>query len=76
MNIAQPAVTFGFITLSVPLIHPFPPYLSGVHGKPQSTWVVLGGKAHLPCDIQPEDPLEMVATVLWYKGAQGEPIYT
>ena len=51
--------------------------ITGVsESEPVTTWVVLGGEAALPCDIQPEDPLEQLATVLWYKGNQGEPIYT
>lgn len=48
----------------------------GVHGDPEDVWVVLGSNARLPCDIQPEDPLEQLATVLWYRGHQGEPFYT
>ncbi len=42
----------------------------------ETVWVVLGGSVSLPCDIRPDDPLEQVATVLWYRQGRGEPIYT
>ncbi len=37
---------------------------------------VSGGPAALLCDIQPEGLLEQVATVLWYRRAEGQPFFT
>ena len=41
------------------------------------TWVLVGGQASLKCHVRPEEnPQEQLATVLWYRGTQGEPIFT
>ena len=42
----------------------------------QQSWALLGKRAALSCNIKPDDPNEQVATVLWYRGTQGEPIFT
>jgi hypothetical protein len=36
---------------------------------------VLGKKGHLPCDIEPPDKTDSVYMVLWFKEADGEPLY-
>ena len=33
-------------------------------------------EVNLHCNISTKDPNEHVATVLWYRGSQGEPIFT
>ena len=43
----------------------------------QSTaWALPGHQGYLPCDIEAESAHEQLYTVLWYKGDDGEPIYT
>jgi len=37
---------------------------------------VSGYRAFLPCDLTPPNPSEVVYLVLWYKGEEGEPIYS
>lgn len=41
-------------------------YIAGVEGYP----------ALLPCDVTPPHPDELVALVLWYRGDEGEPLYS
>ncbi len=41
-----------------------------------NVWVSAGGSVSLPCNIEPDEPGEKVATVLWYRANTGEPIYT
>jgi len=36
---------------------------------------VLGKKTMMPCDIIPQDRDDAVYMVLWFKDADGEPIY-
>jgi hypothetical protein len=36
---------------------------------------VLGKKTMLPCDITPHDRDDAVYMVLWFKEADGEPLY-
>ncbi|KAG7298242.1 hypothetical protein JYU34_019062 [Plutella xylostella] len=36
---------------------------------------VVGKKASLPCDIQPLTAGDQVSMVLWFKEADGEPLY-
>ena len=43
---------------------------------PKTSWSLVGHTALLPCEIEPENPLEQLYTVLWYKDDDGEPIYT
>lgn len=43
----------------------------------EAAWVLVGGQASLSCHVRPEEnPQEQLATVLWYRGTQGEPIFT
>jgi hypothetical protein len=51
-------------------------YSSGSSDIVQQSWALLGKKAALSCNIKPKDPDEKLATVLWYRGSQGEPIFT
>ena len=51
-------------------------YSSGSSDIVQQSWALRGKKAGLSCNIKPEDPNEQLATVLWYRGSQGEPIFT
>ena len=51
-------------------------YSSGSSDIVQQSWALLGKKAALSCNIKPNDPNEQLATVLWYRGAHGEPIFT
>jgi hypothetical protein len=37
---------------------------------------VAGNSAILPCDVTPPHPGELVYLVLWYKGDEGEPLYS
>ena len=50
--------------------------LSGSSDIVQQIWALVGKKASLSCNIKPDDPNEQLATVLWYRGNQGEPIFT
>lgn len=39
--------------------------------------VAVGGhRAFLPCDLTPPSPSEHVYLVLWYRGFEGEPLYS
>jgi hypothetical protein len=37
---------------------------------------VAGHSAILACDVTPPHPGELVYLVLWYKGDEGEPLYS
>jgi len=39
-------------------------------------WVLVGGRASLACHHGKKPPPEQLATVLWYRGIKGEPIFT
>ena len=41
-----------------------------------TAWALPGGQGYLPCEIEAENQNEQLYTVLWYKGDDGEPIYT
>ena len=41
-----------------------------------TAWALPGHQGYLPCDIEAESAHEQLYTVLWYKGDDGEPIYT
>ena len=58
------------------LTFPFVFYSSGSSDIVQQSWALLGKKAALSCNIKPKDPDEQLATVLWYRGTKGEPIFT
>jgi len=69
----------GEIAFAVKWNPPFFFFLAGLSPPASSAvtaWVVAGGRAELPCDILPEEPLERLAAVLWYREGSGEPIYT
>ena len=40
------------------------------------TFSVSGHRAFLPCDLTPPTSMEQVYLVLWYRGDEGEPIYS
>ena len=42
----------------------------------KTAWALPGGQGYLPCEIEAENQNEQLYTVLWYKGEDGEPIYT
>ena len=41
-----------------------------------NTVSVSGHRAFLPCDLTPPTPVEQVYLVLWYRGDEGEPLYS
>ena len=41
-----------------------------------TSWVLLGHQAVLNCRVNAETLEEQLATVLWYRGTKGEPIFT
>ena len=41
-----------------------------------TSWVLLGHQAILNCRANAETLEEQLATVLWYRGTKGEPIFT
>ena len=53
-------------------------YISGTDKDDvEAAWVLVGGQGSLSCHVEPEEnPQEQIATVLWYRGTQGEPIFT
>ena len=53
-------------------------YISGTDKDDvEAAWVLVGGQGSLSCHVKPEEnPQEQIATVLWYRGTQGEPIFT
>ncbi|CAB4067553.1 unnamed protein product [Lepeophtheirus salmonis] len=48
----------------------------GQNEKPISVTVIQNSQAKLPCNISANKPGGKVATILWYKGMIGEPIFT
>jgi hypothetical protein len=36
---------------------------------------VIGGRAELPCDVEPADSADEVFLVLWYRREAGKPLY-
>ena len=51
-------------------------HTTGTIDQVDQMWILEGGTATLHCNISTKDPNEHVATVLWYRGSQGEPIFT
>ena len=71
-----PVTSVSLLLLSPCLLTLNPNHQTAIDFLPKTSWSLVGHTALLPCEIEPENPLEQLYTVLWYKDDDGEPIYT